>query len=739
MSLKEMAPYIMDFNPRRLFPALTAGLVVGLLEIALATSFAALIFAGELSSYVPQGIGLALMGTIFSSVLVALFTSLPGTVGGNQDVPAAFMAVVVAAIVAAMPAGATSQEMFLTTVAAIALTSLLAALFFLLLGVFKLGALVRFLPYPVIGGFLAGTGWLLVTGAFSTMLDISKGATLLSAITQPEKLIYWLPGLLLALIMLLLLRRSEHSFIMPGLVLGGIAAFYLLAWLSGTSLAELSDQGWLLGPFPTEGLWQPLTPSDLAQVNWSAIASQTASIVAIFGVSAISLLLNVSGLELATKEDVEINRELRASGLANLASAAVSGLIGYQQLSLSALNFKTKANSRLVGLIAAALCAAVLLFGTSALSLIPVVVVSALLLYLGLEFLYTWIIEGWSRLPKIDYAIVIVILLVTATIGFMEAVALGLIVAVLLFVIGYSRIDVVRHELTEATYQSRVTRSRRQRQALRQSGPQLLILELQGFIFFGTADNLLKHIRKRIYDSEQPLLHYVLLDFRRVTGLDSTANLSFARLQQLAESKGFTLFYAGPSAQVQHQLQYGAAAGQQESARFAPSLELAVEWCENQILHQAGINTEERPPSLPEQLAEIMPDAESLSEMMSYFEKMEVGTGYRLIQQGESSQDLFFIQEGQVTVVLDLVAGEPVRLQTMGGGVVGEIGFYLGYDRTASIIVDVPSTIYRLSQEGLQRMEEENPRAAASMHRLIVHLLSERIAHLVGTVGALER
>ncbi len=729
----------MEFNLRRLLPALTAGLVVGLLEIALATSFAALIFAGELSSYVPRGIGLALMGTIFSSTLLALFTSLPGTVGGNQDVPSAFMAVVVAAIVAAMPSGATSQEMFLTAVAAITLTTLLAALCFLLLGVFKLGALVRFLPYPVIGGFLAGTGWLLVTGAFSTMLDIPEGATLVTAITQPEKLVYWLPGLLLAMIMLLLLRRSDNAFILPGLVLGGVMLFYLLAWLSGTSLAELSDQGWLLGPFPTEGLWQPLTPADLAQVNWSAIVSQTASMVTIFGVSAIALLLNVSGLELATKEDMEIDRELRVSGVANLASAAVSGLIGYQQLGLSALNFKTKANSRLVGLIAAAVCAAVLLFGASALSLIPVVIVSALLLYLGLEFLYAWVIEGWSRLPKIDYVIVLVILLVTATIGFMEAVALGLIVAVLLFVVGYSRIDVIRHELTEATYQSRVTRSHRQRQVLQRSGTQLLILELQGFIFFGTADNLLKHIRQRIEDPERPLLHYVLLDFRRVTGIDSTATLSFARLQQLAESKGFTLFYAGPSAQVRHQLQYGAAVSEQESVRFAPSLEIGVEWCENQILHQAGIDVKEQPPSLSEQLAEILPNVESLSEMMSYFEAMEVEAGYRLIQQGESSQDLFFIQDGRVTAVLDLEEGEPVRLQTMGGGVVGEIGFYLGYDRTASIIVDVPSRIYRLSHENLQRMEKENPQAAANMHRLIVHMLSERIAHLVGTVGALER
>jgi SulP family sulfate permease len=156
-------------------------------------------------------------------------------------------------------------------------------------------------------------------------------------------------------------------------------------------------------------------------------------------------------------------------------------------------------------------------------------------------------------------------------------------------------------------------------------------------------------------------------------------------------------------------------------------------------LLQAGIDFQDKPPSLFEQLEEILPDAESLAELLSYFEEMEVEAGYRLIQQGDPSQDLFFIQDGQATVMLELEGGPPVRLETMGGGVVGEIGFYLGYERTASIVVDVPSRIYCLSREHLQRMEKENPQAAANMHRLIVHLLSERVAHLVKTVNALER
>ena len=727
-----------EFHPRLLVPSLTTGFVVGLTEIVFATSFAALIFAGELSSYVPQGIGLALMGTILSGILLALFTSFPGTVGGNQEVPAAFMAVIVAAVVATMPAGATSQETFLTAVASIALTTLFVALFFLLLGVFKLGVLVRFLPYPVVGGFLAGTGWLLVTGAFHTMVDVPQDISHFSLILQPEMLVYWLPGLILAGIMLLIMRRSDHFLVMPGLLLGGTLLFYLLAWLSGTSLTELTDQGWLLGPFPTDALWQPFTPSDLAQVNWPTIISQATNLFAILLMSSVSLLLNVSGLELATKRDMKINRELNVAGVANLASAAVSGLISYQQLGLSALNFKSKSNSRMVGLIASGLCAAVLLFGASALSLVPKVVVSALLLYLGFSFLYEWVIEGWFRMPKIDYFIVILILLVTAILGFLQAVALGLMVAVVLFVVGYSRIDVVRHEKTETTYFSRVSRSREQCQILQQDEGKLLILELQGFIFFGTSDNLLKRIRRRIEDPDLIQPRCILLDFRHVTGLDSTATLSFMRMQHLAESQAFTLIFTGTSAQVRRQLENTAVEDGQETVRFSPSLEKGVEWYENQILQQAGIGSLLQPPSLYVQLAEILPDAEDLSALLPYFDEMRVDAGYLLIRQGDPSQDLFFVQDGQVTALLGMEEGKPVRLQTIGGGVIGEIGFYLGFERTASVVADVPTTVYRLSRESLQKMEKENPQAAANLHRIIVHLLSERVSHLVRAVASLE-
>ena len=87
-----------------------------------------------------------------------------GTIGTIQDGAAAVLALVAAGIAASLPAGASAEVGFSTFVAAMALGSLATGVVFLGLGTFRLGELIRFIPYPVVGGFLAGTGLVLSMG-----------------------------------------------------------------------------------------------------------------------------------------------------------------------------------------------------------------------------------------------------------------------------------------------------------------------------------------------------------------------------------------------------------------------------------------------------------------------------------------------------------------------------------------------------------------------------------------------
>ncbi|MCP4164396.1 MAG: SLC26A/SulP transporter family protein [Chloroflexi bacterium] len=476
-------------------------------------------------------------------------------------------------------------------------------------------------------------------------------------------------------------------------------------------------------------------------MHWPAITGQIGSVATVLIISVVSLLLNASGLELIAEKDTDLNRELQVAGLGTFCAGLGGSMVGYHALSLSALGYKLGASSRLVGLFSAGLCGVTLFLGASALAYFPKVIVGSLLLLLGLSFLIEWVYETWFKFPKVDYFIIILILVVIATVGFLEGVGVGLVTAVILFVIDYSRIDVVKQTLSGTNYQSRVTRSRSHRQLLWQNGEQLYILQLQGFIFFGTADSLLGQVRHRFAETDLSPLRFVLLDFRQVIGLDSTAMLSFTKMKQLARAQNFSLLFTQPSPKIRWQLEQGGFAEEVEGTScIFPDFDHGLEWCENQTLLAAGVEPEVEQHSLQELLEELLPQVDNVAGLLNYLEQQTVDADHYLMHQGDPPEDLYFIETGQVTARLEVPGQEPVRLETMEGGrVVGEIGFYLGNERTAAVVANKQSTVYRLSRSALEQMEGTAPEIASTFHQIIVHLVSERLTHLISTVQALER
>lgn len=741
-SIKNLASEItQDFVSARLLPGFTSGLVVGLIEVILAISFAALIFAGELSGYVSIGIGIALIGAIITGVAVALITSLPGTVAGNQDAPSAILAVMAAGIVVSMPDGVIGIETFATVVVAIALTTFLCGIFFLSLGYFNLGNLVRFLPYPVVGGFLAGTGWLLVSGSISMMTDLSINLSGLAALFQIENLLLWIPGLVFAITLLVILKRYDHSFLLPGLVFGAIILFYLVTYMAGFSIGELSDQGMLLGPFPEVNLLRTFPLSALAQVNWNSILAQTVNIAIVLAISSISLLLNASGLELEAEGDMDLNRELRAAGTGNLFAGLFAGLPGFQQLSLSAMNQRLGAGTRLTGLFAAGVCLAALAAGTAFISLIPKFVIGGLLLYFGLTFLYEWVYETWFKLPKADYFVILLILVVIASVGFLEGIAIGILVAIIFFAVNYSRVDVIKHSLTAATFQSRIARPKLHKRILRRYGNQVLILELQGYIFFGTANQLLEQIRAHLNNYVENRLCFILLDFSGVTGIDSSVVLSFRKLNKMVQNNQAIIVLTGLSEKIETFLRKsGVLDLDEDSFHISSDLDYGVEWCEEKLLQSTGVLNRDTSKSIQAHLEEMIGDTEITARIMGYLEKDQLPAGTHFIHQGDSPGALYFLEDGMVTAQLEISGEEPRRLNTMSSeNMVGEIGFYLGSKRNASVITETPATLYRLTTEALSKMESQDPEAAALFHKYIAYAMAEKLSHLMSTLETLMR
>ncbi len=727
--LTNFLPKKISFN--QLLPDLTAGIVAGTFVVIYSISYAALIFAGQLSPSISAGLGLLLFNGIIINVVLASFSSYPAALATPQKTTAAVLALVASTIATTMPT-ATPETKFLTIVAVIILNSVLSGLFFIGLGWFKLGGLIRFIPYPVIGGFLAGSGVLLVQGAIRMLTGITPDLAKLPKLFQPTALTQWVLGLGFAILVLFMTKRFRHFLVLPSVIGGAIALFYIVLTLSGTSVAQASSQGLFLGPFPAGGgLLNFVTIPALHQANWSLVFSQIPSLAAIWLIDGIGLLMNASGIELTVSKDMDLNHELKVVGVGTVASGLAGGIGGFHSMSQSVLVHRLGGTSRLVGWVGAGICAIVLLAGASVLSFFPKLIVGGLLLYLGLEYLYDWLYLAWFRLSRADYLIVVLIVLVIAATGYLQGIGVGLIAATLLFVINYSRLSVTKRVASGTYYHSNVLRTSEEAMILREEGERIYILELQGLIFFGTANKLLNQVRDRINHSTHQPLKFVVLDFRLVSGLDASAAISFAKLKQVTQQKQIHLLFTNLSSEAMQRLKQGGCLVQGDRlCHIFPDLDRGLEWCEWQILEANPLHQQESAASLANHLEASFSSAEQIARLMTYLKPRSLEEGEYLFRQGDPFDGLYFVGLGQVSVVLELGEGQTKRIRTYTlGNTIGEMGLYRKAPRMASVVADKPSEMYFLSTEAFEQMETEEPMLAASFHRFIVNLLAERLSH----------
>lgn len=722
----------------------SAGLVIGVLVVFLQISLAALIFSGELSNYFGPGIGILLLGALISASIATFISCFNISINIPQDVPAAILAVMAAALVT-QSGNTVTFETFATVVVVMGSSTILTGILLWWFGHYNLGRLVRFLPYPVIGGFMAGTGWLLFSGGFGVLNDGGINSGLLNA----ESMLLWCPALLLAIVMLLATRVFTQPLAMPSIVAIALILFFTsMALLNGgfeSGMQKALENGWLLGPLPTGELWRPVTVEAVQNANWPQVVGSSVGMLTIFLISTVSLLLNCSGLEIITKSDIDLNRELKTVGLANMMSGLAGSPPNYHMLSLSTLNHRLGATSRVAGFSAVLVIAITLIFGAGILANTPKLIVAGFLIYLGLSFLTEWIVDGWFKLPKIDYLLVWLILITIATVGLLQGVIVGVLVAAVLFVIAYTSTDVVRHTFTRDKYQSYIMRPPAVEKRLEKQGSGFYIMELQGFIFFGMAHQLLDRVKKRIGDASEPHIRYLLLDFRLVTGLDSSASYSFSRLRQITAQAGITLGYSNVSPEIKNFLSSSDEIPATELMIFE-DLDHGIAWFDEKDLaidQQQGVNLEPVPlleyfqTALSQEDSKLATINERLLRFM-HFNHMKANT--ILLNEGDQVEFVYFIESGEVSIQTLKAGYTPKVLRVQSAGTAfGEIGIYTRSTATATVVVSRDADLYSMSADDLHRLDTADPELAIAVHRLIASTLGRKLTQANYALVALQK
>ncbi|RKP09398.1 sulfate transporter family-domain-containing protein [Thamnocephalis sphaerospora] len=482
-----------------------------------------------------------------------------------------------------------------TTMVAYAASAIITGIVFLLLGYFKLGSLIGFFPRHILVGCIGGVGWFLVLTAIEVASGVKPEHGHWGELLGSRALPLWTAGLALAIILQILLHRTNHPLTVPGFLLGVPLLFYIIAGIFGFSLDELRDHGWLFRlPSPMRPFYEVYRRFDFASTDWTVLPKTIPAILALTFFSILHVPINVPALSVTTAQDgVDLSHELQAHGISNIISGLLGSVQNYLVYSNSVLFIRCGGNNRVAG-VALAICTLMAFFvGPGMIAYVPVAAVASLIFHLGLELMKEAVYHPWGRVHPLEYATIVAIILSMAILGFIEGVLVGALLACVFFVVIYSRRRAVRRWLTGGLggARSAVRRPARQRQYLDALGQQIHLLELQGFLFFGTVNTLEELVENIVSGqvSAGPIVRFIIMDFSLVTGMDFSAAEALVRVKRALSAHDVCLVIAGVAANSEtgHALQsVGVWGGTTldvyiQNARTARQ---AVEWCENQLL-----------------------------------------------------------------------------------------------------------------------------------------------------------
>ncbi|MEM6744251.1 MAG: cyclic nucleotide-binding domain-containing protein, partial [Pseudomonadota bacterium] len=226
----------------------------------------------------------------------------------------------------------------------------------------------------------------------------------------------------------------------------------------------------------------------------------------------------------------------------------------------------------------------------------------------------------------------------------------------------------------------------------------------------------------------------VILDFRAVTGADSSARFGMTRLAEQCAAEGARLVFTGFPRQGAGDRVLGPALAEAEV--FA-TLEQGLEACEDALLDALGADRARRA-AVGAWLAEEMPPA-AAQVLVARLTCAEVPPQELICRQGAPSDSMFFIAYGRVSIFYLSSDAPPLRLRTaLGRTVVGEAGFFTGAPRGASVIADEKAEVWTLTREALERLKSDDPAAALALEELVIRTLADRLTLANREVAALQ-
>ena len=716
------------------------GLAAMLVALPSAIAFGVTIYASLGGSYAAYG---ALAGILGATAMGLVASSMGGT---NRLISAPCAPA--AAVLTAFAIERIQHGMDAAAVAVLlAALGLAAGVLQVIFGGIGLGRLIKYMPYPVVSGYLSGVGLYIISGQVPKFLGAPAGTHLGHALAHPALWVWqgMVVGAATVLAMLFAPRVTQRVPAAILALLAGVLCYFGLALFDAALLDPRNPL--VIGPLGGSGGGGFV---DAMASRWTGVGQLGMADLTVLLMPALTLavLLSIDTLKTCvvldalTRSRHDSNRELIGQGLGNITSAVIGGMPGAGTMGATLVNMSSGAMTRYSGFIEGVLALLAFLLLGALISWVPVPALAGILIVVGARMIdrhsFTFLKQ---RSTMLDFGVIAAVVVTALTVSLIAASGVGIVLAVVLFIREQIGGSIIRRKLLGNETFSKRVRTHEEMEILTAHGSRAAIIELQGSLFFGTADQLYRALEHDLKTRD-----FLILDMRRIQTVDVTAAHLLEQVKDmLAERNGFLIFSQIPpnlpsGRDLQQYFDQVGLIRSDSPVRVFAELDDALEWVEDRIIHEAELSRDEET-ALELNEVELFAGRkeQTLAELEQCMEKRHLAAGDTIFSRGDAGDELFLIRRGAVRIMLPLSDRMSHHLGTFGrGAFFGEMAFLDGEVRSANAVAFVDTELYVLSRRAFDKFAEDHKKLGLKLMEGIASVLASRLRYTNAELRVLE-
>lgn len=737
-----MPPTVPSSSPARraLIGDIWGGVASTLVALPAAIAFGVAVYA-PLGGDAGAGALAGLLGATALGTLAPLLGGTPRLVSA-PCAPAVAVLGAFAIHTTAIHPGDPARVMVLMT-----LVGLLSALIQVGFGVARAGTIIKYIPYPVVTGYMSGVGIVIFLKQLPALLGLAQGVSLIDGVTTPA-LWQW-PSITIGCVTIAAMVMAPRiTKIVPAAILGllsGLACYFVLA-LFLPELRTLADNAFVIGPLESGGAsfggaFRTRLAS-LGALEWSDAALVLGPALTLAVVLSLDTLKTCVVVDALTGSRHDSNRELFGQGIANAVSAAIGGIPGAGTSGATLVNVASGGHTRRSAVIEGGLVLFAFLTLGGIVGWAPLAALAGILVVIAAR-MFDWKALGWVRRSAtvFDFIVVVTVIAVAVGVDLITASAVGVALSMVLFIRAESRAAVIRRKLEGNKVFSKRRRQPAELAVLTQHGDETLVVQLAGSLFFGTTDQLRTQLT---YDLETR--RTIIFDMRLVDALDLTAaHILGQMLGQLGKRGARALFcnlprtLAGQPDVPRYLREVGLLEDGDQTKVFA-NLSDALASAEDRTLREHAVSDTQN--EGPLQLTDLPICAgrkpETIADMRTCIDERHVSAGANVFRHGETGDEIYFVRAGTVRISLSLEA-KTLHIASFGrGDFFGELAFLDGCARSADATAESDTDLFVISRSRFDAMASMHPRLAQAIFASIAHTLAVRIRLADAEISTLE-